>query len=491
MNVFFAKGVYICGKEYKDYCVVVDGDRICKVLPYNEAKKNFPKKKFIHLDGYIFPSVIDSHVHLKETAFLITSINASSVKSYEELLELIKPSKDPVYLYNLDFNYISDENWRNLFKIEKKVFIQSKDVHSVFVSSAFLKEKNILPKVVSGGELKIYQGEFIGVLKDRAVENIIPIRNRPFVKEYVKLLEEYFLERGITAVVNFDCDMLNEKDLLSDFKLRVVQGIYKDDVSRIVKEDIKSGDGDNHFKIGPVKLFLDGSLGSQTAWMFHKRPFKGITQMGEDELKERVNFADKNGLQVAVHAIGSGATYTALKVFKNSNNWKVKHRIEHLQLIEEEHIEMLKESNFIASMQPIHAISDYELYIRYLKGFRYAYPWKTVKDSSKMLVFGSDSPVDEPSFLKGIYAAITRKTLDKGLSYLEEETIDIISAIDAYTINGYNSSFLKDIGEIKEGKIADFIVLEKSLFKDVLFEEDFLSNRVIKTFIDGREVWTI
>lgn len=491
-KAFLSKGVYVDGKELPDYGFVVEGENFTHVLSNEEIKKNFPRTKQIYLDGFVYPGVIDSHVHLKELAFSLGSVNASNVHNFEELVSLIESTKeDPIYIYNLDFNTIIGEQWLKLYKIDRKVFIQSKDVHSIFVSKAFLTEKRIFPRSVSGGELGFYKSEFIGIFKDKATELLTTIKERPFSEDYFPVLEDYFLSRGTTAVVNFDCDLINMENLLRDkFKLRVIQAIHKDAVFDAVKRGIKTGDGDSKFRIGAVKLFLDGSLGSQTAFMYYRKPFRGILSMGEGEFKERVQYANENGLQVAVHAIGSGAVYYAMKAFKNGKTPKITNRIEHLQFIEEEHVDLMKESNFIASMQPVHAISDYQLYMKYLDGFNYAYAWKTVKNSNKMLIFGSDAPVDDASFLLGIYAATTRKTLKEGLSYLEGETVDIPTAVAAYTKNGFNAVSLGDrLGEIKEGKIADFIVLRDSLFAKASFNKELLSNQVLKTFINGREIW--
>lgn len=498
-KAFLAKGVYSGGNEVLDTGFVVDGSMIVDVVSNSQIKSEVVDAEKIYLDGFVYPSAIDSHVHLKELAFSIISLDASQVKSFKELIELINSSKDnPAYIYNLDFNYITDEEWLKLFNEKRRLFVQSKDVHSVFVSKVFLDESKIFPKEVSGGELKYFSGVFVGVFKDRAADIVFSLKDREFKKDYFKLIDEYFLERGITAVVNFDCDMLKIlQQSKEDFKIRVVQAIHKDDVFDAVRNGMRTGDGDGKLKIGPVKLFIDGSLGSQTAFMFYRRPFKGLLLMSETELEDRVSFANENGLQVAVHAIGSGATYIAMKVFKNLGRRNILNRIEHLQFIELEHLDLLRESHFIASMQPVHAISDYELYMKYMGGFKLAYAWNTVRKYGKTLIFGSDTPVDDASFIKGVHAATKRTTLDSGLGYLFEETVDVGSAINAYTFDGYRANYFgNEFGEIASGKKADFIVLKNSLFGHEkrkglhLFDVGRTKNAVLKTFMEGNEIWT-
>ncbi len=491
-RAYLARGVYSSGKEYPDSGIVVDKGRVVLVSTNSEIKRAYPFIRKQEVDGFIYPAAVDSHVHLKELALSLISVNAGSMDSFNTLLALILESTyDPLYIYNFDFNIVKPEEWLKLFKTEKRVFIQSKDVHSVFVSRAFLKEKGILPRVVSGGELLFVEGEFAGVLRDKACELVLEISDRPFKSEYFATLDEYFLSRGIVCVTNFDCNMLEMADALKkSFKPRVVQAIHKDAIFEAVRNGIKTGNGDSKLRYGPVKLFLDGSLGSQTAWMFTRKPFKGLMTMTQTELEERTRYANSNGLEIAVHAIGSGATHAAMEVFSRVERI-VTNRIEHLQFIEEEHLHLLKKGKFVASMQPLHAISDFNLCMKYFKDFKLAYAWNTVRNSGKMLVFGSDAPVEDASVLKGLFAATTRVVSKDGTTFLPEEALDISTAIDAYTVNGYKAAhFGEEFGDLRKGSVADFMVLKNSLLDGEMSRESLLENEVLKTYMDGREVWT-
>ncbi len=487
-KIFVAKSVYAGGVERLNFSFIVSCGKILAVGETRTIREQFPLVKEESLDGYVYPSFFDAHTHLKEVALLLSSVHGSAILNYQELVGVIDAQKtEPICIYNLDFNRIDSREWLDLYKRKRRIFIQSKDEHSVFVSKSLIDFHGITVQEVSGGELLHFNGQFVGVFRDNAINFVTRVKDRNLSKEQIEKAQIYFLERGITSIVNFDFSIYpNLEEMKNVSKIRVVQGIQKDYLSQFVRDEVKTNDGDEMLKIGAVKCFLDGSLGSQTAYMVNGMPFKGLLTMEEGEFRELVQLANNKGIQVAVHSIGSGAVHIALSTFKNYSNPYLRNRIEHLQFIDEGDRELLRDTPFIASMQPIHAISDYDIYMKYMDNFRYAYPWKTVEDSSKVIAFGSDAPVDDASPLLGIYAATQRKTLDKGKSYLLEEAISLDDAIKAYTFGSAYASFAESyLGDIKEGYLADFVVLDKALLFDKI-----LKNRVLATYLGGEMVWT-
>lgn len=486
-KIFTAKSIYIDGLERSGVSFVVENGKIISLGKTELIREQFSFLKEELLDGFVYPASFDAHIHLSEVSLLLSSIDATDVSGLGLLLELVKGKESEVnFVYNLDFNKITPEEFLNLFEAKLKLFIQSKDEHSVFVSRVLLNEKKVGISDVEGGELLFVQGRFAGVFKDNAINLVKNIKTRTASLEDIAKAQIYFLSRGIASIVNFDFGIYGTiKAMNEELHLRVVQGIQKDYLLDFINERTRTNDGDAKLKIGAVKCFLDGSLGSQTAYMSNSVPFAGLLTMSEEEFKNLVILANKNGLQVAVHAIGSGAVNIALRVFKDFSKPSLRNRIEHVQFIDEGDVALLKDTPFIASMQPVHAISDYYLYNKYMRGFRYAYAWRTVKNARKVLAFGSDAPVEDASPILGIYAASYRKTLNGGHRYLEEETISVQDAIRAYTMGSSFASFCETyLGKLKGNFMADFTLLDNSLFSDKILE-----SKVLATYIGGEAIW--
>ncbi len=468
---YIAKGVWLDGHLIENYGFECS-ETFLKILPIEELKGN---SDVISLDGFVYPAFIESHAHVKELSNVLSYIDGSS-KTFEEIKEFIFKSTKPVYIFNVDFNTFQENNFRELFYYGKDVYMQSKDEHSVFVSKKFLEESHVNVDNLPKDSLGFFKNEFIGIFKDHSIEAVKHLKKVAFTKEHLNKIEEYFLSRGIVSITNFDFDVYG---LLKDnpSRLRFLQGIAKDYLKDFIKEGIKTYDGDNNFKWGPLKIFLDGSLGSQTMAMIDDKPFKGLLLMDFEELEEIVRMANEHGISVATHAIGSKAVHIALSVFNRVKYSGVLNRIEHLQFIDEGDLPLLKETPFIPSMQPLHAISDEALYKKFMGNYRFAYAWKTAFSLKDFVIFGSDVPVEDASIFKGLFASINRP-------FLKEESIPLSVAISAYTEWTGFYNFLDKRGKIKEGYLSDFVVL-----KCPIKEDNLLTNEVMLTAKGGEIVW--
>ncbi len=476
-TIYTADFVYV-GKTHKEkYSVAVEDGIILESGKREVIKEQFPYAKEVRFrDAAIYPGFIDSHLHLNKIALTLTKINAEQIESFDALIKKINEDKYPISsVYNLDFNKISKSQWKTLFELKKPLFIQSTDEHSVFVNKALIKEKNIEIKETNGGEIVKEKGQFIGILKDNAIKNVEFLLHEVAGADALEKAENLLLQNGIVAATNFDYNLF---DVLKsrESRVRIFQGIRCDKIDEAVENKLKTGSGNDYFRIGPVKCFLDGSLGSQTALM-EEGIMKGLLTMPEEEFYRIVEKANKNNLQIAVHAIGSRAVHIALKAFKNSGITSMRNRIEHFQFLSEKDLPLMKETDFIASMQPVHFSDDKELLEKYIGKYKYAYPWKKVIQSGKVLSFGSDAPVASLSVIKGIETAVKRK----------EGGIKPDDAIIAYTEGSARANFYeKKGGRIVRGLNADFTVLNKKLSE----EEDFDNIRVIATIVGGEMVWT-
>jgi hypothetical protein len=487
-KIFRGISIYVDSEEKPDFAILIEHDKIKEISLFSILREQFPTAQVFDFPGFIYPAFFDSHLHLGELSYLLSSMNGEKINSFFVLVSTINSSKeDPLYIYNLNFNNLTIKEWQKLFNLPRKIFIQSKDEHSVFVTKAFIESTGIKIKEVEGGVLERHSGNFVGIFKDKAIDLVSTIKERKTSSQHIELAFDYLLQRGIASVVNFDFSVLPVLINLKSgglLKVRIVQGIKKDFLKDAVKEGIKTNDGDKFLKFGPVKCFMDGSLGSKTAYMESGVPFRGVLTMDEDELNSIVQFANTNGIQVAIHAIGSGAVRIVLNALGKYGRPEMRNRIEHLQFFDEGCFNLLKLTPFIASMQPIHAISDFKIFRRIMGDYRFAYAWNTVLKANKMLAFGSDAPVEDASPVLGINAAVKRLPLNESLPFQEEERVSIEEAFKAYTVGSSYATFSESyVGELKKGHLADFVILEKSLFSDNI------NNRVMGTILGGTVAW--
>lgn len=489
MKIIAGKSIYKDGKELTERGILVEDGTISKIDFLTTLKEQFPFAEVINCDGFIYPAFFDSHIHLGELSLLLSSIDGGCIKSLDDLKNIAKAKREePVYIYNLDFNNLSAPDWVVLFKIPLKIFIQSRDEHSIFVSKAFLEEKGIQLWKVPGGELKRYNGQFTGIFKDNAIDLVRNIKEREISKADFENTENYLLQRGITAVTNFDFQIYPLVSRLyrdSELMIRIVQGLKKEFLPDIIKKGIRTGDGGDKLRFGPIKCFMDGSLGSQTARMKESAPFRGILTMEREELREIISIANSNGLQVAVHAIGDEAVKIVLEEIKCSGIPHLRNRVEHLQFFDKEDLPLLKEAPFVPSMQPAHILSDYKILKKILRDRLFSYAWNTVHNCLKTLAFGSDAPVEDASPIRGIYAATSRIPDGVEEPFQDEECISREEALGSYTYGSSFANFIeKELGKIEEGYQADLVVLKKSLFNDMIN-----INEVNLTMSAGRVIW--
>jgi predicted amidohydrolase YtcJ len=260
------------------------------------------------------------------------------------------------------------------------------------------------------------------------------------------------------------------------------------------------GRGDKWVRIGNLKGFVDGSLGSHTA-AFHK----GFTDAPKDsgfyltqpkELYSMIKSADSAGYQLMIHAIGDRAIGTLLNIFeqvKNENGVKDRRfRIEHAQHIAPADIPRFATLGVVASMQPYHAIDDGRWAEKVIgpERSKTTYAFKSLIDANTIVSFGSDWFVAPPTPLEGIYAATTRRTLDDKNpdGWVPEQKITVEQALKAYTLNAAYASFEENIkGSLAPGKLADFVVLEKDITN--IDPTEIRNVKVIRTVVGGQTVF--
>ncbi len=319
--------------------------------------------------------------------------------------------------------------------------------------------------------------------------------------------QERLWRMGLTGAHDFDgrdcfvaLQQLREEGRLG---LRVVKNILVDDLEAALKTGLRTGFGDPWLRIGNIKIFADGALGPHTAAML--QPYEGepdnlgILLKDEEELLSLATSAADGGLAMTVHAIGDRANHAVLNAFEGLRQHELKehlprrrHRIEHVQLLHPDDLGRLGALDLVASMQPIHALSDRAMADKYWgKRVAHAYAWKTQLDQGTQLAFGSDAPVDSPDPFLGIYAAATRGPLPQSQemgAWHPEQTIPVWDAIRAYTSGPAFASYQELLaGCLLPGRLADLIVVQEDPM--AVPPENLLDVHRLGTMVGG--VWRL
>jgi predicted amidohydrolase YtcJ len=339
----------------------------------------------------------------------------------------------------------------------------------------------------------------------RLVESSIPKPDES-EREAALIAAQTELQRfGISCVHDFDkwdCyETLARMEKDESLKLRVVKNIPFTNLTQAIETGIKSGQGSDLLSFGWLKLFADGALGPQTAAMLS--PFTGSGSDGmlfidEEMLIEIGQKALPAGLSLAVHAIGDRANrevlngYTQLQKDGFLHIPSLKPRIEHVQLIHPDDIPRFAQNGVIASMQPIHAVSDRDMADRYW-GSRceYAYAWNSIINSGADLIFGSDAPVESPNPFWGLFSSVSRSSVGLDAprpAWTPHQRIKLHDALKAYITRPplYANPFVK-AGKLQPGYSADLIVLQNDLFE--IPEEQIASILPAATMVNGEWVY--
>ncbi len=525
------KKAYVNGKvftvNYKQpyaEAVVVENGTIKFVGSDSKAKK--------FIDGYtevvdlqgklILPGFIDSHLHFTSGGYYLLGINLRQALSKEDLVFLIRD-----YIKGKEDRWVTGgrwdhEKWQDKSLPTKElidsitpntpVFIKRIDGHIGLANSKALELANInseTPNPEGGLILKDSEtGEPTGILKDNAmdlVNNIIPPNTtEQNIAATLRSLEET-KKLGITSV--HDISELGEFEAYKEIERqdKLTCRIYSihpiANFEDIIRAGITAGNDEGIIKRGGLKAYADGSLGASTAWFFDPYEQDSTTVGLPMEIVTNGNLekwaldADRNRLQLCVHAIGDKANSYLLdlyeKIIKNNSPWERRFRIEHAQHLKYDDIKRFVQLNVIASVQPYHCIDD-GVWAEKRIGkdrIKFTHPYKTLLDNDVKVAFGTDWPVAPLNPLLGIYAAVTRRTVDNKNpeGWIPEQKISVEDAIKCYTLNAAYASFEENVkGSIEVGKLADMVVLSDDILtidpiniKDVKVDMTIFNGEIV------------
>ncbi len=467
--------------------------------------------------GLIVPGFIDTHTHFVDGGFRLSSVQLRDAKTPQEFINRIRSyaatQPDGTWITGGDWDHenwggeLPTRDWIDSVTQNHPVWINRLDGHMALANSAALRAAGINEKVkdVPGGTIVRKRGTLTGVFKDNAqayIDRAVPAPSSAQEDAALDAAMNYVASLGVTSVHNMSgyWDVLKRARQQNRLITRIYAGQSIERWKEVADEIRTNGKGDDWLRFGAVKAFVDGSLGSHTAAFME--PFSdaptdsGFLVTEKDKLYQLIKSADSAGLHPMVHAIGDRAIRTLLNIFaqveKENGSSHRRFRIEHAQHIHPADIGRFASQKIIASMQPYHAIDDGRWAEKLIgkERIKTTYAFKSLMDAGAMVAFGSDWFVAPPAPLEGIYAAVTRKTLDgkNPEGWVPHQKITVEQALVAYTSNGAFASYEENRkGSLMQGKLADFVVLEE----DITTIDPARINEVsvLRTVVGGRTVF--
>jgi predicted amidohydrolase YtcJ len=504
--------------------VAISGDRIVAVgtsAEVSKLAKSGSSARVIDAGGaLVTPGFIDSHVHFVDGGFRLASVQLRDARTRAEFIARIKAFAETLpagtWITGGDWDHthwggeLPTRAWIDSVTPRNPVWVSRLDGHMALANTLAMTAGKVTretPDVDGGTIVRDAAGEPTGIFKDNAqsyVGRAEPDQSAEMLDRALAAAMKYVAEQGVTSVHN----MGSFQDLATFRRARdngsLITRIYAvtpiSQWERLRDEVAARGRGDHWLRIGGLKGFVDGSLGSHTAAMLE--PFtdtptdSGFLVQSEDRLYRMISGADKAELQLLLHAIGDRAIRTQLDIFervaRENGPRDRRFRIEHAQHIHPADISRFAKLGVIASMQPYHAIDDGRWAEKVIgpERSRTTYAFRSLLDANARVAFGSDWFVAPPTPLEGIYAAVTRRTLDDRNpdGWVPEQKINVEEALRAYTIDAAHASFEDSVkGSIERGKLADLVILDSDITN--IPPAAIREARVTRTIVGGRVVF--
>ena len=510
------------GKLVRFGAMVIGDDGRVRQL-YGRGERRAERTQF-RIDGRgrtLIPGLIDGHGHVMGLGMGAIQLDLSDTRSLEEAQAKIAAyaaaNPSPRWIIGRGWN---QETWRlgrfptaaDIDKVvaDRPVWLERVDGHAGWANSAAMKEAGVTAasKSPAGGRIEMVGRQPSGVFIDAAsqlVEKAVPaplplVRDRAFQQS-----QEILLSNGITAAADMgtssdDWMVIRRAADAGQLKVRILSyasGV--DHLLAIAGTKPTPWLYDSKLRMVGVKLYSDGALGSRGAWL--KQPYKdaprekGLGFLTDATLKNLMSRAAMDGFQVAVHAIGDaanaqliGAIEELAGTYKGDRRW----RVEHAQIVDTADLPRFARNGIIASMQPVHQSSDWQMAearmgLERLGG---AYAWRSMIANGVPLAFGSDFPVESPNPFHGLAVAISREDAQGRPpgGWLPEQKLTITQALDGFTRGAAYASFAEDrIGTLDRGAFADFLFIDRDIFAAT--PQQVRATQVLETYVAGRKVW--
>ncbi|HJS41304.1 MAG TPA: amidohydrolase family protein [Sphingomicrobium sp.] len=493
--------------------LLVGDDGRVKIVLTPGARRPGPVDRIIDMGGKtLLPGLIDAHGHVIGLGFGALQLDLTGTASLAELQQRLKDYAAA----NPEARWIVGRGWNqelwpdqrfptaadlDAVVNDRPVVLTRVDGHALVANSAAMRTAGVTAATEAPSGGRIENGLFV----DNAmslIESKVPAPTGGEADAALAKAQDILLGYGLTAVADMgtsadgwramtragDAGRLNVRIMSYASALPALEAL-----GRTAPTDWLYGD---RLRMGGVKLYADGALGSRGAWL--KRAYAdkpdsvGLRFLGDAELREQAGKAAGMGFQLAIHAIGDAANAQVISLFEQLGNGDRRSRIEHVQVVDPADIPRIAKAGIIASMQPTHQTSDRLMAEKRLDPPRLegAYAWHTIAQSGARLAFGSDFPVESPNPFPGLAAAISRQDMNGQPpgGWRPEERVSLAQALDGFTRSAAFAGFAEDrIGSLEPGKWADFIIVDRDPTK--VDAQALARTQVLETWVAGKKVW--
>ncbi|MGQ9850932.1 MAG: amidohydrolase [Aggregatilineaceae bacterium] len=477
-----------------------------------------------HLGGQtVIPGLADAHIHWEGVTRALRDVDLLDVPDKGEALRRVaeRARQTPPGEWIVGRGW-SQASWpggafptaADLDNVapDHPVYLVARSGHAAWINSLALRRAGIgahTPDPQGGAIQRDAHGQPTGILLEdpamKLVARLIPDPTPDQLADWMIEAQQRAWAAGLTALHDYDnpsclvaLQVLRERGELG---LRVLKQINDPWIEHAHALGLRFGFGDEWLRLGGLKIFADGALGPRTAHMIE--PYEGepdnygLVVTDKEQMVELVSRASAAGIPATIHAIGDRAVHDVLDVYEAVRAEEAahgiprqarRHRIEHVQLIHPDDAGRLGALGIIASMQPIHATSDYQMADRYWGArARWSYNWRAQLEAGAVLAFGSDAPVEPFAPLLGIFAAVTRRRPDGSPGpegWYPEGRLDMDTTLRAFTQGpAYAAGMEHSLGMLAPGYLADLIVLDRDLY--TIPPDEILETRVLGTMVGG------
>jgi predicted amidohydrolase YtcJ len=502
-----------------------DLGRIVAVGSEAETAARLPKAQHIDVQGKtLLPGLIDAHGHVFELGEITSSVELFSPSTLNGALKAVADfsKSHPKNAWVIGFGW-NQEIWKlgrfptaaelDTVVADRPALLHRVDGHAIWVNTKALEMAGVsrdTPDPKGGKIERDASGKPTGVLVDAAMDLVHKVVPLPTPSDARGMLDNALAalsKVGLTSVHDAGIKVVQD-DLYRDYadhgklttRVYAMIGDTTADFDELSKEGPLKSYANDVYALAAVKLYSDGALGSRGAALlapYSDMPStRGLLFYPNAEMLAKMNKAMKAGYQVNVHAIGDAGNRQILDAYAQLipkyNNVGLRHRIEHAQVVALEDIPRFRALGIIPSMQPTHATSDQNMAEQRVGHDRIkgAYAWRTFLDQGSRIACGSDFPVESPNPFEGLHAAVTRQN-NAGVpvgGWYKNQAMTLTEAFRCFTLDAAYAAHQENvIGSLEPGKWADFILIDRDLFK--VPAEQIGKTQVLQTWMGGKRVY--
>ena len=503
-----------------------DLGRIVAIGSEQQTAAALPRAEHLDAQGKtLLPGLIDAHGHVFELGEIASGVELYSPSSLNGAVKAVADfaRSHPKNAWIIGFGW-NQEIWKlgrfptaaelDVVVKDRPVLLHRVDGHAIWVNTKALEMAGVTRETAdpSGGKIeRDASGKPTGVLVDAAMElvnKVVPLPTPAEARATLDVALAQLSKVGLTSVHDAGIKVVQD-DIYRDYadhgklttRVYAMIGDTTADFDELSKDGPLKSYANDVYALAAVKLYSDGALGSRGAALL--APYtdmpstKGLLFYPDAEMRAKMNKAMKAGYQVNIHAIGDAGNHQILDAYAQLipqyKNVELRHRIEHAQVVTPEDIPRFKQLGIIPSMQPTHATSDQNMAEQRVghERIKGAYAWRTFLDQGSKIACGSDFPIESPNPFEGLHAAVTRQNnanVPVG-GWYKNQAMTMTEAFRCFTLDAaYAAHQEKVIGSLETGKWADFILVDRDIFK--IPPEQLGKTQVLQTWMGGKKVYS-